>query len=447
MFVFADSKLEKLMPLEYTTPKNFPTVLPVQNNTITPIFNKDQWPLAIFDTTSPNSASWASLQPMLLLASRMLECEPTMSVLRKIRYGNQVKDKTSGRFYLQYKQPKTVAARNTHNGQVQKDLVALKDKLGFVWGAPILSDQSPAQIHAMHVVSLSEKKVLFQRRRHYNALEKDGEKHYIIVNDVYRQYFNQSAQRRGPNRSPLRDAKTIWTGASTMVHEVIHVYFARDRTDGNETYKEPYFTLEEARTGERGFLERAAERARKGNSQEEKTDKGDQGELGDALDFTLYNAHINCITLPTTGSECETYQHDVSWTKNGAEVAELKRPGFLIYPIPPSWFLKQLKDDFWTSEDQTDKLLHVTIPQHAVGRIRKRKRNGFEDWEWVKVDKPKGFKGSMLYYQRKRDEMLKEELETAIEIHKQGKKRMRDDENAGDSSEKTRRARVKSGSD
>ncbi|KAF2252027.1 hypothetical protein BU26DRAFT_561807 [Trematosphaeria pertusa] len=312
-------------------------------NAVHPLFAADKWPLEGF----PDDDLWGSMDGMLRMASLMLLSEPVLAILRKIRNGTPRTDPQSSHDFLEYTQPATTTARTTTNTAIQTDLTILSTKLRFLFGAIPPTGKS-GQIHAMHMVSLSELGTKYPIRGATTALASNGSTHSILLNDAYKTYL----RRRDSSRSPCRDLRTNFVGAVSLVHELTHAFFARDRTDGIEDYVE-------------SFLSRIAARASEGHA----------GELG---------VSRNAIMHADSGAELEYNGVGLAHC-NGDPVVRLEAPGFVTYPLDPGWMHRFSTAAFWEGLDdvpQERKGKAFCIPRGAGVRWTVGRRRENEEWRW-----------------------------------------------------------------
>ncbi|KAF1957887.1 hypothetical protein CC80DRAFT_546942 [Byssothecium circinans] len=387
-FVLANSKLKQNTPARYQSPVPVPAV-PNLTGTVNSIFAKNKWPVA----------NWAANTQLKILAS-----QPMMSVLRRIRLGTLTTDLRTGLQSLSYTQPTTDAGIRTANAMVRLGLATLGEKLEFLWGVGIPSPNDQSQIHAQHILRL----VNFGKDYWLDAagmaasrngtLNLDGSKrHYIVVNDAYRQYFSQPRPGSGvvTNRTHYRDYKTMFALAVLLVHDLSHAFYARNRTDSIGRHKEPYYDREESRIS--------------GSS---------EGELGFALERALFGVDINMVMQHTMGANFEVWPLDVLWTTKPAryEAVGLGKLGYLVYPMDPTWLVNFCQDAFWRPlighsapplSLRPLNTLRCPLTTDAVGRMEMTATAG-EGWAWTKAGMGRG---SLQMYMAARDQKLRQLLE------------------------------------
>jgi hypothetical protein len=396
---------EKYKNLSLTSP---PVTL---TNEIHTLFQKEQWPMEDFAT---ETKLWKNLEPMFRLATRILQSEQVLSVLRKIKSGTEKQDRKAGKpakTYLDYTQPTTKRQREEENAVILNELEKISQHLSFLFGAFNLPfEKVEAQCHAVHTVILSElnEEYYLDGRGNTDFLPSDGSMHYIIMNDAYRQYFSQPDNAR----SDYADLRTTFAGAATLVHELSHEYYARNFTDNSEDFEEPFFSIVQARCGQEGH------------------------EIGIALEHAIWGADINLVTHPTHGTDMEVRRLDILWNAAGTEVVQLERPAFLVYPVEPAWLSSLCTDAFWdkvggyTAKKQIETALFTKIAAHAVGR-----KDTGDQFQWTANRASK--KQLSLYLvkhttQLMLEEFLEDEEKKSAAIEKEQKQRRKDEKGKKD---------------
>ncbi|KAF1957888.1 hypothetical protein CC80DRAFT_409903, partial [Byssothecium circinans] len=227
------------MPLRYICPGLTEPTLSL-SNAIDPIFDQTQWEFGFFTTYN---TLWTGITPALQMATRLLQSEPVMRSLRKLKYGQRRRDGKTKKTYLDWNSADDDTTRAIENTGVRNDLIALATKLRFVFGSFLDHGGAslhhvPSQIQAMHLVGLNELGKRYDLSKHGNTttLRHDGSRHYIVINDAYRQFYSMPPA----NRTPFQNLRTAWVFASSLVHELIHAFNAREITDGKENFHEPY---------------------------------------------------------------------------------------------------------------------------------------------------------------------------------------------------------------
>lgn len=230
--------------------------LPVANlkNSIHPLISTRAFIEDSYDITA-QSRLWDGLRPALQLASRMLISAPVMAILRRRKYGQEIPhrhgSRTPGfRSYYKIVKPSTQEDHPSADACVMQDLMRLARKLRFVFGAIKPGSCDAAQIHALHCVSPEEVgRRAFVRCDPFDIPMSTYEYHYIAINETYGQYF-----KHAPRRTLSRDRRPQWSLAVTLIHEMIHAYYARDRVDGKEGYHEPWYDRASADIDEQAEL-------------------------------------------------------------------------------------------------------------------------------------------------------------------------------------------------
>lgn len=336
-------------------------------NDIHPLFAPARFPLEDF-TASSDSKLWKDLEPALRLASRLLLSAPSMEFFRKLKYGSQVTDPNTGRTYLQDIPNFPI---DQANKAVLQDLHALSTKLNLVFAAIKPNPEDDAQVHAIHYVSQADFNRRVFLRGDTSRLPPDtGTSHYIVINEAYHAYFTRSYKR-----TQTKDFRTRFLLATTLVHEVAHAFYARDRNDGWEDYVEPFFDLEQ----------------------------GDAGsELGCALDFHLYGAELSSIVDPVKGGYVEYYPIINFWKTQDVCAAAtatattdfaktttqemVRLPSYVIYPVNSMWIIRWFLEEVWCALDAStlqEQLAAFNMPRSNWAFVRP-DLCSLANWKWVK---------------------------------------------------------------
>jgi hypothetical protein len=101
-----------------------------------------------------------------------------------------------------------------------------------------------------------------------------------------------------------------------VIHETVgHAFYARNRTDGNEDYGEPFYTL----------------------------DQRDSPELGLAFEHSLWNTYINAIISPRSGGHIECWP--ILAACNGTEV--VTSTSHVVLPVRTAWLRDFFSEMVW----------------------------------------------------------------------------------------------------
>ena len=141
--------------------------------------------------------------------------------------------------------------------------------------------------------------------------------HYIIVNKVYGHYFKYSDRR-----TTDRNQKVQWYLAKTLVHEIIHAYYARNLqcTDANENITIEPIMNPLHKVGGCG---------------------GDDSELGQESGYTLWGAYMQHIMHPTLAMFSE--HQPLHFDSTGYNI----NPCLVISPTCPEWITSWLQEGKW----------------------------------------------------------------------------------------------------
>jgi hypothetical protein len=204
----------------------------------------------------------------------MLTSAPVLSYFRTLKYGVAYADQEVDRTYFVSADIPSFSVEEV-NANIMQDLLSLSEKLYFLFTA--IKPEGQAQTHAIHYVSPSvfgERVFLHPTDDDVSRLPADdGKSHYIALNAAYRSYLTSSTVR-----TATKDMRTRWLFASTLIHEVGHAFYARNREDEFEDYAKPFFHRDQTHT---------------------------TPELGNALDNLIYGTHLNTIIDPVDGGYVE----------------------------------------------------------------------------------------------------------------------------------------------
>lgn len=312
-------------------------------NDVHPLFDLRNFVKDVEDL-SVQDKLWGGIAPALQLASRMLTSAPVMAFFRRLKYGVEVTDSMTGS-----KLTKSSYMEDIHFADegVEEDLLELSQKLLFFFGAIKPDSEKANQIHAFHTLAPEEVSGLaFIRCDPSDLPTEPGKYRYIVINEAYGHYFKHSQER-----TVERDQKTQWSLATTLIHEIAHAYYARDRDDGNEDYNEPVY--------DRGLV----------TTEEEP-------ELGQQLDFLLYGVELNNIVHSDFGVHSQHWPllfnvHGKQTTRSQSHTIFATCPQYIA-----SWFQESTWTDLeakWSSlQDRSlirqSKDFHVPAPDWGVVR-------------------------------------------------------------------------------
>lgn len=293
-------------------------------NSLHPLFKRDRFIVDIEDP-SVQDKLWDGLEPALQLASRMLGSPQVLRFFYKIHYGYEENLPGDKRF------KKVVLYRDYHDrlgDHVIEDIQKLSTKLKFAFGAFKVESSIKHQIHAIHTVSAKQvHDYAYVRCKPSEILKIANENHYIIINEAYGHYFKHSDRR-----TTDRDQKVQWYLAKTLIHELAHAYYARDRACkySDEHYNEPIIDPQH----------------KVGNAD------GEEPELGRELDYALYGVYMHSIMHPTLGIFSE--HHPYHFENGGYNI----NPCLVISPTCPVWITSWFREEKW-------KCLHQQWSEHA----------------------------------------------------------------------------------
>lgn len=310
-----------------------------------PIFARLNWVQAM------SNDLWEVLLPSLRLASKLLLSQPAMAFFRQIQFGIEQKT-VSGRTYLHYVKPRDP---NIQDSEVRSSLDALGSRLQLLFAATP-SKISSCQIHAAHCVSHYHFGRDYFIRGDVSSLpEDDGQFQYLLINQAYADYLTTYARKRvkGEDTSASDFVRATFCLASSLVHEVGHAFYARNRMDINENYDEPFFDLAQHDA---------------------------EPELGHALEYAIFGVSITACIHPEHGVALE-WQPIVK-QQVGDSVAVIDE-NYLNYPIDPRWMHGLLTKNFWHRvenapyEEQLRPLMVPTNVSHGA-TLDPKTRN----WVW-----------------------------------------------------------------
>lgn len=321
-------------------------------NDIHHIFARTHWIQGVSDEI------WDIISPALRLASKMLVSKAALAFFRQVRFGS--KRRGGGRTYLHYEAPEDVKEQED---EVKNCLDRLASRLRLLFAAtptdPVDVDPD-MQCHAVHCVSHHYFGKQYFIRGNLDALPEDnGKKHFLLVNQAYAELLTSydRSQRRNEPFSPSDFIRATFALASSLVHEVGHAFYARDRTDGDEAYVEPYFDLEQ---------------------------HNDKVELGYALEFAMFNVHVNIATSPQHGTQLEWQPVVKELVGDYIVVFENNH---LTFPMDPTWMHSLMTQAFWDrleSEPAEEQSKGLFVPTEVeFGATLDPKMN---EWKW-RVDK------------------------------------------------------------
>jgi hypothetical protein len=296
---------------------------------------------------------WEVLLPSLKLASKMLLSEPALAFFRRVLFSIEKKTE-SRRTHLHYTE---LQDPSTEDNEVRTSLDALSCRLQLLFAATP-SKESSWQIHAAHCVSHHHfGRDYFIRGDVSNLSDDDGQFQYLLINQAYANYFTAYAQKRkiGESTSPSDFVRSTFCLAASLVHEIGHAFYARDRINRDENYSEPYFDLAQ---------------------------HNPEPELGYALEYALFGVSINACVHPEHGAALE-WQPIVK-QQVGDCVAVIDE-NYLNYAIDPRWMYSLLTKDFWDKvEDKPveEQMRAIMIPTDVTfgATLDPKTRN----WIWRK---------------------------------------------------------------
>jgi hypothetical protein len=297
------------------------------DNQVHPIFARLNWVQGF------SNDLWAVFLPSLRLASKMVLSEPALAFFRRVQFG--VEKKTNfGRTYLDYIPPQDA---RSENAEVRSSLDALSCRLQLLFAATP-SEESTRQIHAAHCVShLHFGRDYFIRGEISSLPEDDGQFQYLLINQAYADYLTSYTRKlkTGKSTSPSDFVRTTFCLAASLVHEIGHAFYARDRMSRNEDYTEPFFDLAQ---------------------------HNPEPELGYALEYALFGVSINACIHPEHGVALE-WQPIVK--QQVGDCVALIDENHLNFPIDPRWMYSLLKKSFWDQverESVEEQLRALMVP-------------------------------------------------------------------------------------
>lgn len=249
--------------------------------------------------------------PALQLTSRMLTSAPVMAFWRRLKYGKEIPYCNSP--------CKIIAPCPSEDGPaadalVRDDLIALSDKVKLVFGVPKPDKWDSNQTHALHCDSLKDVGQNAFVRADLSGLPATGGKyHYIVINETYGHYFKHSQ-----HRTLDRDMKTQFSLATTLIHEIGHAYYARNQTDGEFNYNEPWY--------DHRFVE-----------------SDEEAEIGNQLDYVLYGARVHEVVDPNLGAFSEHSPLLFAYLEDKSRQAH----SHVVFPTCPRWIISWFQEDKW----------------------------------------------------------------------------------------------------
>jgi hypothetical protein len=277
------------------------------------LFKQDKWPLEDF-TTTKGSRFWTALIPALQLASNFLLSEPALAVFRHIKYGREEEDVLTGRTNLV--PADTTLTESQQNDAVKQDLEKLATHLRFLFGVFQLPEDPTDRTQTLAVHTVSQKE--FGDDAHIvgdDSLlpEDDNKTHYIVMNQAYKAFISRKMKT---SYELVRFAVGF---AITLVHELTHAFYARDRTDGDEEYKEPFLNVDQC--------------CRDGKA-----------ELGSAMEHALFKNPIIQVIHPIRGSAME-WERVLKQTRDDHRVVDVVSS--VTFYVSPIWLYRFLTQEFW----------------------------------------------------------------------------------------------------
>jgi hypothetical protein len=314
-------------------------------NPIHPLFAPSRFTLEDFRI---NPSLYADIEPALRLTSHMLTSTPVLSYFRTLKYGVEVADAEVDRTYFASADIPSFSIEEA-NADIMQDLLSLSEKLFFLFTA--IKPEGQAQVHGIHYVSQSafgERVSLHPNDDVSRLPPNDGKSHYIALNAAYKSYFTSSSFR-----TPTKDMRTCWLLASTLIHELGHAFYARDRCDGFEDYVEPFFCRDQTSLSP---------------------------ELGNALDVLIYGTHLNTIVHPVKGGYIEHWQ--IPSARKGQ--VRVTTESHVISPVSSTWLEKWFSKELWqravmlTVEEQ---VTAFRVPQSSHAAVRPDLKNYMFTWK------------------------------------------------------------------
>lgn len=145
------------------------------------------------------------------------------------------------------------------------------------------------------------------------SCEDDNKTHYIVMNQAYKAFISRKMKT---SYELVRFAVGF---AITLVHELTHAFYARDRTDGDEEYKEPFLNVDQC--------------CRDGKA-----------ELGSAMEHALFKNPIIQVIHPIRGSAME-WERVLKQTRDDHRVVDVVSS--VTFYVSPIWLYRFLTQEFW----------------------------------------------------------------------------------------------------
>jgi Tfp pilus assembly protein PilV len=290
-------------------------------NEIHPVFARQQWVQDIPDDL------WEILSPVLRLASKMLLSKTALSFFRRVLYGTECRG--GARTYLHYEAPVDV---EDQEHEVRRCLRLLAQKLRF--------PETEPQTHAVHCVSHHHfGKEYFIRDGLDKLPEDNGQSHFLLINQAYAELFTLYARRRRDSESiaPSDLLRATFSLATSLVHETGHAFYARDRIDGDESYAEPFFDLQQ---------------------------HDENVELGSALEFQMFDVLVSTVVHPRQGVQLEWQPVVKQLVGEYVEVLRGSK-NHLTLPMDPTWMHSLTTQAFWDeleTKPTTEQLKGLYVP-------------------------------------------------------------------------------------
>lgn len=146
--------------------------------------------------------------------------------------------------------------------------------------------------------------------------------HYIIINEAYGHYFKHSTKR-----TTDQDQKVQWFLAKTLVHEIMHAYYARDMECP-------------------GAHESAATEPIMDSLHKVGGGGGDDSELGQEPEYILWGVYMQYIMHPTLKSFPQ--HHHIHFGSIGYNI----NPCLVISPTCPEWITSWFQKGKWVRLEQ-----------------------------------------------------------------------------------------------
>lgn len=285
---------------------------PPQGNLATvihPIFAPQNWPLQNFNNTE-GAKLWTMLTPALQLATNLLLSEPALAFFRHVKYGREERDLRTGRTNIVAVPSELTTSQQ--NEAVRYDLLIHATRFNILFGVFSGADDETGQVHAAHCVSQDE----FGISQHIAGDLKllppnDGKTHYIVVNEAYKVWIQRGKY------TPCELLRFNFILAISIVHELGHAFYARNRTDGHEDYEEPFFNVDQ---------------------------HGESAELGAALEQALFGVFTQAVIHPELGVSME-WEHILKETLTDGRVVHV--PNYCTFFYSHVWLYKFFMQEFW----------------------------------------------------------------------------------------------------